>query len=89
MHRGATISANPPQSVLVLRYAPHRFYDTHARCYVPAEQIRERAAMSAAVLVIDAESAEDVTAALIAGGGPSTVGVCLADGHREPDGVGY
>ncbi|TGD91913.1 polyhydroxyalkanoate synthesis regulator DNA-binding domain-containing protein [Methylobacterium nonmethylotrophicum] len=88
MHRGAAISTEKPPSILVLRYALRRFYDTHARCYVSGERLRELAATGAAFSVIDAETAEDVTAAIIPDCSSPAAGIFTAREHREATGDG-
>lgn len=64
--QNAPISQKKALPILVLRYAIHRFYDTHNRCYISLDQLRERSSRGIALSVVDAESAKDVTATLLA-----------------------
>ena len=58
-------AAPKPDSVLVKRYAQSRLYDTANRRYVSVEQLRGWATEGTAFSVIDAETGEEITQALL------------------------
>lgn len=49
------------QTILILRYAKGRLYDTNRRCYVLINQLRERVSLGAVIAIADFETGLDVT----------------------------
>ncbi|HET6925375.1 MAG TPA: polyhydroxyalkanoate synthesis regulator DNA-binding domain-containing protein [Hyphomicrobiaceae bacterium] len=61
----------PPASVLIKRYDAERLYDVDLRRYIVLDDLYAWQLMAVPFIVQDANSGEDVTAAVLAGpGGP-------------------
>jgi polyhydroxyalkanoate synthesis regulator protein len=59
-------AATKDRPVVVKRYARSRLYDVTNQNYVTVEQLRTWASKGIPLLVIDAETGEDVTSVLLA-----------------------
>jgi polyhydroxyalkanoate synthesis regulator protein len=62
----AALAEKPATPILVKRYARNRFYDTASARYITLDELRQWRREQVAFTVRDAETGDDITAALLA-----------------------